>query len=206
MLLAAAFAGTSLPGQEPAAILKRVDDHYDHLRTLRARYVERYAGMGMDRSESGTLLLAKPGRMRWSYDTPVGKVFVLDGHYGWSYTPGDAQVQRVAAKRLDDLRSPLRFLLGQTHLAKELTGVVVTPAGTGFHIRGVPRGMEQRVRELALDVDASGEIQKLRLEELDGSATEFTFSDLTENAPIAAKEFTFAAPAGVAVVDGLPPV
>ncbi len=104
-------------------VLKRVDEHYNHLSSLRTRFTERYAGLGMDRSETGVLLLKKPGRMRWSYATPAGKVFVLDGKYAWSYTPGDAQVERSPAKQVDDLRSPLRFLLGHTQLKKELEGI-----------------------------------------------------------------------------------
>ena len=73
------------------AIVRKVDDHYNHLSSLRAHYSEHYSGMGMDRTEEGTLLLKKPGRMRWSYAQPVGKVFVLDGKFAWFYTPGDAQ-------------------------------------------------------------------------------------------------------------------
>src|SRR5271163_1317300 len=110
-----------------AALVKKVDDHYNHLSSLRARYTEHYAGMGLDRTESGTLVLKKPGRMRWSYDQPVGKVFVLDGKFGWFYTPGDSQASRVPAKQMDDLRSPLRFLLGHTQLQKELDSLTVTP-------------------------------------------------------------------------------
>ena len=146
-LLAGVLLGTPMlvAQDNSAAVIKRVDDHYNHLRSLRARYTEHYAGMGMDRTESGTLLLAKPGRMRWAYDTPVGKVFVLDGKYAWSYTPGDAQVERIAAKKLDDLRSPLRFLLGHTQLSKELDGLTVVPEAGGYRISGVPRGMAQRV-------------------------------------------------------------
>src|SRR5271167_472855 len=120
--------------QSQDAIARKVDEHYNHLSSLRAHYSERYSGMGMDRTEEGTLLLKKPGRMRWSYAAPVGKVFVLDGKFGWFYTPGDAQATRVPAKELDDLRSPLRFLLGHTQLQKELDGLTVTPAGSGFAI------------------------------------------------------------------------
>ena len=82
-------------------MIRKVDDHYNHLASLRAHYVEHYTGMGMDRAEEGTLLLKKPGRMRWSYAEPVGKVFVLDGKFAWFYTPGDAQATRVPAKQLD---------------------------------------------------------------------------------------------------------
>jgi outer membrane lipoprotein carrier protein len=187
-------------------VVRRVDDHYNHLKSLRARYTEHYTGMGMDRTESGTLELEKPGRMRWAYDAPAGKVFVLDGKYAWSYTPGDAQVARMEAKKLDDLRSPLRFLLGHTQLAKELDGLTVAPDADGFKISGVPRGMDQRVKMLTLDVDASGAIRTMRLEETDGAVTEFRFSGMQENLPLAAGEFVFHVPAAVGVVDGLPPV
>ncbi|MEO6909993.1 MAG: outer membrane lipoprotein carrier protein LolA [Edaphobacter sp.] len=192
--------------QDNAALIRKVDNHYNHLTSLRAHYTERYTGMGMDRTESGTLLLKKPGRMRWNYDTPVGKVFVLDGKYGWFYTPGDSQVQRIPAKELDDLRSPLRFLLGHTQLQKELDKLTVTPDGSGFRITGVPKGMEQRVKLLTLGVTATGTIERMRLEEISGSITEFIFSDIKENVPVKNQDFVFQVPAGVVVVNGLPPI
>ncbi len=187
-------------------ILRKVDDHYNHLSSLRAAYTEHYAGMGMDRTETGVLLLKKPGRMRWNYTTPVGKVFILDGKYGWFYTPGDNQATRIAAKRLDDLRSPLRFLLGHTQLERELDQLTVVPDGAGYRITGIPKGMAQRVKQLALTVTASGAIQTMRLEEIDGAITEFTFSAMQENLPVRDSEFAFTPPAGVAVVDGIAPI
>lgn len=189
-----------------AALIHKVDDHYNHLNSLRAHYVERYTGMGMDRTESGTLLLKKPGRMRWNYDKPPGKVFVLDGKYAWFYTPGDAQAQRIPAKQLDDLRSPLRFLLGHTQLQKELENLTVTPEGSGFRIAGVPKGMEQRIKLLTLVITPAGVIQQIRLEEIDGAVTEFTFTGIEENTPVKSSDFVFHPPAGVAVVNGLPPI
>ncbi|MEO8735066.1 MAG: outer membrane lipoprotein chaperone LolA [Edaphobacter sp.] len=206
VLLLFVCCATHLFAQDDAALIRKVDDHYNHLISLRAHYTERYAGMGMDRTESGTLLLKKPGRMRWSYDKPVGKVFVLDGKYAWFYTPGDAQAQRVPAKELDDLRSPLRFLLGHTQLKKELDNLTVTPVGAGFKITGVPKGMAERVKSLTLGVTATGIIEQMRLEEVDGAVTEFTFTGIEENVPMKNADFVFKAPAGVVVVNGLPPV
>ena len=192
--------------QDADALLRKVDDHYNRLSSLRAHYTERYAGMGLDRTESGTLLLKKPGRMRWSYDQPAGKLFVLDGKYAWFFTPGDDQVQRVPAKQLDDLRSPLRFLLGHTQLKKELGSLTVTQDSHGIHIAGVPIGMEQRIKVLTLDVTAAGAIQHMRLEELDGATTEFAFTLVEENIPARDSDFTFTPPKGVNVVDALPPI
>jgi outer membrane lipoprotein carrier protein len=206
-ILATAFCWAScLSAQDNDALVRKVDDHYNHLSSLRAHYSEHYSGMGMDRSEEGTLLLKKPGRMRWSYAAPVGKIFVLDGKFAWFYTPGDAQATRVPAKQLDDLRSPLRFLLGHTQLKKELDNLTVVPAGSGFRIAGVPKGMEQRVKLLTLGVTATGAIESMRLEEVDGVVTEFAFSEMQENVPVKDADFVFIAPAGVTVVDGLPPI
>ena len=195
-----------LSAQDNDAIVRKVDDHYNHLSSLRAHYTERYSGMGIDRSEEGTLLLKKPGRMRWSYAVPVGKVFVLDGKFAWFYTPGDTQATRVPAKELDDLRSPLRFLLGHTQLRKELDNLAVAPNGSGFQINGVPKGMEQRVKLLSIWVTATGVIERMRLEEVDGAVTEFAFSEILENMPLKDSDFVFVPPAGVTVVEGLPPI
>jgi outer membrane lipoprotein carrier protein len=193
-------------GQNADALLSKVDDHYNRLSSLKARYTEHYTGMGLDRTESGTLLLKKPGRMRWSYDQPAGKLFVLDGKYAWFYMPGDDQVQRVPAKQLDDLRSPLRFLLGHTQLKKELGSLTVTEDSKGIHIAGVPRGMEERIKVLTLDVTPAGAIQHMRLEELDGATTEFVFSQVEENVAARDSDFVFMPPKGVSVVDALPPI
>jgi outer membrane lipoprotein carrier protein len=189
------------------AILHKVDDHYNHLTSLSAHYQEHYTGMGMDRTEEGTLLLKKPGRMRWSYAQPAGKVFVLDGKYAWFYTPGDAQAQRIPAKKLDDLRSPLRFLLGHTELAKELDNLTLTLAApNSYTLSGTPKGMQQRLRSLALTVDTTGQIHTMRLEEVDGSVTNFTFTDLRENIPTRATDFTFTPPPGVTIITGAAPI
>jgi outer membrane lipoprotein carrier protein len=204
--VAPALPGIAACAQADTTLIRRVDDHYNHLTSLRAHYTEHYAGMGLDRTESGTLTLKKPGRMRWSYDSPPGKVFVLDGKFAWFYTPGDAQVTRAPAKQLDDLHSPLRFLLGHTQLAKELDQLTTAPDGSNFRITGVPKGMAQRVRLLTLVVSPIGEIQSMKIEEMDGAVTEFTFTGIEDNVAVKPSDFTFNPPPGVAIVDAQPPI
>ena len=200
-------AASPLGAQSAQALAKKVDAHYNALPSLQTRYTERYRGMGMDRTEAGTLLLRKPGRMRWSYDSPAGKVFVLDGKWAISYTPGDAQADRIPAKKLDDLRSPLRFLLGHTELAKELSGLSTMPGADGLVVlSGTPRGMDGRVRLLSLNVDAAGVIHAMRIDETDGAITDFSFTGMRENVPAPDSAFVFTAPPGVTVVDGAAPI
>jgi outer membrane lipoprotein carrier protein len=197
-------APTQVSAHELAA---RVDRHYDQLHSLKAGFREDYSGMGMTRSESGTLFLRKPGRMLWQYSTPAGKIFLLDGKYAWLYTKGDAQIQRVPAKELDDLRSPLRFLLGHTQLEKELTGLKLEGAANGlYRLSGMPKGQENRVTRLELTVTASGAISTLEVQEVDGAITRFTFTGEQPDALIPVEMFRFTPPAGVPVVDAMPPV
>jgi outer membrane lipoprotein carrier protein len=196
---------SAAPGVHEMA--QRVDRHYNQMHSLKSAFTENYEGMGLQRTERGTLLLAKPGRMRWDYSSPAGKVFVLDGKYAWFYKQGDPQVQRIEAKKLDDLRSPLRFLLGHTQLEKELANLSLAPTANGqYKLTGLPKGQENRVTRLQLTVTRDGEITGIEIEETDGAITSFAFTDEQTNAPIAASVFRFVPPAGVPVVDMLPPV
>jgi outer membrane lipoprotein carrier protein len=205
-VLLAAGAARAANASAGGAVLQRVDDHYNRLRSLRVEFTESYAGAGMQRQESGTLLLQKPGRMRWNYADPAGKVFLIDGKFGYSYTPGDAQAQRYPAKQLDDLRSPLRFLLGHAQLKKELANPTVVADGDGFRITGLPRGLGDRVTGVTLKVDREGRIQTIAWKENDGSQTEFRLSGEADNPTLPAGTFTFQAPPGVVVVRGLAPM
>jgi outer membrane lipoprotein carrier protein len=211
LLFAACCGGVSLAADSgsptAAEMAKRVDDRYNHLQSLKANFTEQYDGLGMHRSEAGVMMLRKPGRMRWEYQSTAGKVFVLDGKYAWFYSPGDTQVQRIAASQLDDLRSPLRFLLGHTKIESELEGLKISanPAG-GYTLIGVPKGQQKRIAKLTIEVSGAGAITGIQMDEVDGAQTRFAFSNEVPNAQIPESQFHFAPPAGVPVVDGLPPV
>ena len=208
-LLALLLFSVSIPAQEPTThdLAQRVDKHYNHLKTLKAEFTESYEGLGRTRTESGTLLLQKPGRMRWYYSRPPGKLFLLDGKYAWCYSKGDPQVQRIEAKKLDDLRSPLRFLLGHTQLEKEIDHLAATAAPNGnFSLTGVPHNQEKRIQRLTLTVTANGSITGIEIQETDGAITRFAFTGEQPNAPIPPSTFRFSPPAGIPVVNAIGPV
>src|SRR5215813_1094307 len=96
-----------LSAQNIHDLARAVDDHYNHLRTLQTDFTEIYKGDGMERTESGTLWLKKPRKMRWEYRSPKEKLFVSDGNEVWFYVPEDRQARKEAARKLEDLRSPL---------------------------------------------------------------------------------------------------
>ncbi len=209
-LLTCVFPANSQSAAPPDAahsLAHKVDLHYNQLHSLQAGFTESYEGLGIRLSESGTLQLLKPGRMRWDYNSPAGKLCLIDGRYAWFYSRGDSQVQRIPAGQLNDLRSPLRFLLGHTKLEKEISNLSLA-AGPGglFTLTGQPKGQEKRVARLTLTVTAEGIITGIEIEETDGALTRFAFSGEVPNKPIPPQTFHFTPPPGVPVVDALPPV
>lgn len=201
-----------LPAQLPAqtdvhAIAEKVDQRYNHMQTLQARFSETYSGAGMKRTESGTLELKKPGRMRWDYSEPRPKMFLTDGSTAWFYVPGERQARRAPVKQIEDLRSPLRYLLGKSKLEKEFIGLTVVsdakPLNAGdIVLRGVPKGMQERVSQTLLEVTPDGLIARIVVEEMDGSVTEFRFLQQKENVQVSDQRFKFTPPPGVEVVQG----
>ena len=199
------------------AIAQAVDEHYNHLRSLQAEFTEIYRGSGMERTEAGTLWLSKsgralgglkkPGKMRWEYRSPREKLFVSDGKDAWFYVPGDRQVRKTEARKLDDIRSPLAFLLGKSKLEKELQGLSLAPDVAPLEVRdvvlrGVPQALADRVSEIMLEVTPEHRIARIVIDEVDGSETEYRFSDQKENVGIAEKRFQFSPPAGIETIEG----
>ena len=179
-----------------------VDDHYNHLKTFKAEFTEIYQGDGVSRTESGTLWLKKPGRMRWEYRTPREKLFLIDSENAYFYVTGDRQARKTPVKNLDDIRSPLRYLLGKTKLEKELEGLSlapdVAPIQTGdVVLRGLPKGMKDRVSSVILEVSPEHQLRRIVLHGVDGTVTDFRFSQMEENVPVQDSLFRFVPPPGV---------
>lgn len=193
--------------QDIHQLAQAVDNHYNHLRSLQSDFIEIYRGDGPERVESGTLWLKKPRKMRWEYRSPKEKLFISDGEVVWFYMPEERQVRKTTLKKLDDLRSPLAFLLGKTKLEKELTGLskVVEDApldARDMLLRGVPTGMAGQVSEVQLEITPSDQIIRIVLMDADGAETEFRFASWKENVEMSDRRFQFTPPAGVETVEG----
>ena len=209
-LLILGWNWSRLDGAAPShvkAVAAAVDAHYNHLHSLEAEFTEVYRGSGMDRTESGTLWLKKPGKMRWEYRSPKEKLFVSNGKDAWFYVPDDRQARKESAKKLEDVRSPLAFLLGKTKLEKELRGLSLAPdieplTGGNVVLRGVPTALADQINEIALEVTPESHIARLIIQGVDGATTEYRFTNQKEDVTIADGRFDFKAPAGTEVVEG----
>lgn len=191
---------------ELSQITSRVDRRYNHLSTMKAQFQESYSGAGLSRNESGELWLQKPGKMRWQYEKPTSKLFIVDGKTAFFYVPSERQARRMPAKKLEDFRSPIRYLLGHTKLQSEFNHLSISPEppqqSGDVVLEGVPKGMEDRVQRVLLEITPASQISRIQIEELDGSITTFLFRDIQENVAVAPDLFHFVPPQGVEVVEG----
>ncbi len=113
------------------SLLHGVEARYNHAKTLEVLFNENYTGQGQPRqSESGRLTLRKPGRMRWDYTTPSGKLFLSDGKQVYLYNPDLHRVERMPLKESEDMRAPLAFLLGKLDFHKEFRDFQMKPEGS----------------------------------------------------------------------------
>jgi outer membrane lipoprotein carrier protein len=187
-------------------VAQAVDQHYDRLHSLEADFTEIYQGGGIERTESGTLWLKKPGKMSWEYRSPEEKLFVSDGKDAWLYLPVEKQARKSSLRKLGDLRSPLAFLLGKTKLEKELDGLSFAPdvqtwKAENSILRGVPRGMEDRVSQVLLEITPEHRIARIMIHGVDDSITEYRFSNQKEDVQIPDSKFRFVAPAGTETIE-----
>jgi outer membrane lipoprotein carrier protein len=200
----ALFAQEKSP--ELAKLAAKIDRHYNELKSMRAQFSESYHGTGTSKAESGILWLKQPGKMRWEYQQPREKLFISDGKTAWFYVPGEQQARKAPVSKIDDIRSPLRFLLGKTKLLKEFRELGFAPNIKSENpgdlvLRGAPKGMEDRVSLVVLEVTPDGRIDRIMLEEVDGAITDFRFTEETENIQVSENLFKFNPPEGVQVVD-----
>ena len=209
LAIAALFLSSALPHAAPAGVgslARAVDDHYNHLKSFKAAFTEIYQGPGISRTESGTLWLKKPGRMRWEYHVPREKLFLIDSSHAYFYVTGERQARKTPLKNLDDIRSPLRYLLGKTKLEKELEGLSFAPDLTstqpgGVVLRGVPKALKDQVSSVVLEISPEHEIRRILIYGVDGATTDFRFSQIEENVPVPDSLFRFAPPPGVETLE-----
>jgi len=207
VLVVSAFAGDAgLDG-----LLKGVETRYNRANTLQVLFHEEYTPPGPGggparRSESGRLMLQKPGRMRWDYSQPQGKLFVSDGKFMWLYTPagpsGHPRAEKMKLQESDDMRAPLAFLLGKLNFAKEFRNLHARPEGTGTRILAEPKTDNLPYSAVEFVVTAEHRIREVKVTGFDNSILDFTFDEEILNPPLDGKLFQFQAPPEAEVVEG----
>ena len=185
------------------ALLKGIEQRYNRAKTLQVQFNESYSVQGRARkSESGALTLRKPGRMRWDYSAPAGKLFLSDGHDVYLYTPDAHRVEKMKLKESEDMRAPLAFLLGKLDFSKEFRDFDVKPEGANLVVMAKAKTDKLPYERIEMLVTPEYQIQRLVITGQDQSILTFKFNQEKLNPSVDNAEFKFQMPAGATLVAG----
>lgn len=194
-----ALLTVSAPSADLRALISSVERRYNSARTMEAAFEQSYLAQGRRRVERGTLSLRKPGRMRWEYTNPAGKLFIADGKFVWMYSPATGKAERAKLKASDDERAPLAFLLGKLDFSRLFRDFELIESGGATVIRALPKSDKVPYTSVEFAVSVQGEIRRLKVANGDGSVTEYAFTNQALNGAVDDAKFRFVPPPGVPV-------
>ena len=198
--------GQPAPAGTAEELAARIQQRYDGIRDFEGTFTQSYEGgvLRVKTSESGTVAIKRPGKMRWVYIKPERKEFVSDGVRIYSYMPADKQVIVGTLPTGPSQTTPALFLAGRGHLVRDFTASFTELPATATGLRGlrlVPKRPDPELEWLTLGVDpATSQIRYLVASDGQGGRSTFTFSNLKENQNLSDKLFAFQIPRGVDVI------
>ena len=212
------FVAIATSVRDNSSIIRAIEARYNHASKLKATFYEQYSdGKGGGSAESGTVYFSKPGRMRWEYESPEQKLFIVDGTNVWFYVPADHTASRAKIGESSDWRTPLAFLTGKTNLGRLCRNLeIVEPKSNGNAsenptkpgntvLRCVPRldsgDAGEQIRDVLLEADPEARLVRIVIRQPGNLTTEFRFKDWEENPSVPEIKFHFIPPAGVTIVE-----
>ena len=194
-----------LAGGTPTAEtrLNALQTRYDAIDDLRASFVQHSftASLGREEVARGQVIVQRPGKIRWSYDPPDGRVIVLDGETLRIYSPEDGQLQIAALQPGTVSPTALDFLMGQGRLAEDFTAELVAAERAEVGLRLVPRA-DASFESLVFWLDPkTHELRESVLVDLFGNRTRLELRDATSNAGVRGAEFKIDVPDDTEIID-----
>lgn len=217
LVLGTLFSG-STRANTAGDIARAIEVRYHGAQKLKATFFQSYSdGKGGGSAESGTVYFSKPGRMRWEYESPEQKLFIVDGTNVWFYVPADHTASRAKIGESSDWRTPLAFLTGKTNLGRLCRNVEIVDPKSGGNssenqsepentmLRCIPRvdsgGAAAQIRCVLLEADPEARLVRIVIQQPGNLTTEFRFKNWEENPSVPEIKFHFIPPAGVTIVD-----
>jgi len=200
-LVALSFAQTA---QEVAL---RIENTLRSYQSLQANFEQLYysATVSTPLHEKGKLYFKKPNLMRWEYQDPEEKVFLIKDDFFWDYNKEEKQLIKYDLSRGEQNTEVLFLLSGQVALldnySVELNPFPTENANT-IQLKLTPKDEEGADTFLLLEIDEKKWfIQKLISFDWAGNKTEFRFSRIKTNINLPNKIFELRVPSDVEIIE-----
>lgn len=210
-VLSVAFAGVRRgQAQGPVTadvVAARVQAFYEQTRTVQARFQQHFWNRVYQRTQSSTgrVAIQRPGRIRFDYDQPSGKVLVSNRDQWTMYEPGDdgGPGQYARGSSAAASQSAFGFLMGTADLGRfrrSLREATSTAPSHTDALELIPRRPDPHYRRVIVYVDnqpaSAGVVRRVSIEDSDGNWNRFDFLDVRFNRELDAGLFDFTPPAG----------
>jgi outer membrane lipoprotein-sorting protein len=176
LALGNAAAGAAEPA-DPWAVLAKARESMQQAGPQLWSFTQTYLPTGFDRGEeeSGRVALDLPKCVRWDYDDPYPKSFLLCNEKLWSWNAGEPAGH---VYDLDEAQPGLDLLLlAVGDLAQRYTAKTQA-AGGATRVLLVPKaGGEHVLRDAAILVGGDGRVRELTYRDAEGNRTTFRFGD-----------------------------
>ena len=201
-LLLAAAAGLSAAEPSVDDILAGVEARYTGP-GFSARFFQESTLKAMDITDTaeGTILIKRPGMMRWEYERPDPQLIITDGEMLWIYRPQDRQVMIGDAPNYFGGGKGAGFLSDVKGVRDDFI-VVPGPSDETYHVIELfPKENQYNVDAIRLFISRDRfEIVKVVTENRFGDETRLRFSDLTFGLNPDDSRFRFDIPPGTDVL------
>lgn len=205
----AAAQGDAGTDDQARQVALSVQAFYDQTKSVEAEFHQTYYNRLYDRYDrsQGTVKFQKPGKMRWDYAAPNGKVIVSNGKQLSIYEPGeDKEPGQVFERALgaNELPQALSFLTGGGKLVDEFTFRLLDAKQQGFSagyvLELLPRTKSPHYERLLFYVDNDpkrvGLVHRVLIVDASGNRNRLDFKTPKFNRPIEAKVFNWVPPKG----------
>jgi len=194
---------------QAAQVAATVQSFYDQTKDLSAHFQQTYFNKIYSRTErsQGQVVFKKPGKMRWDYEKPNGKVIVADGKKLLVYEPGqEGEPNQILEQQMGNaqLSNAMAFLMGTGRLADDFSFRELDPTHKQYPGGAVlelqPRKPTPHYARIvfyvSFDPQTRGLVQRIVIIDHNGNRNRFDFSKLKFNGQVPDSRFQFKPPAG----------
>lgn len=194
---------------EVRGLVERLQSFYEKTADFRADFRQEYTYRAFKRTQvsTGKVIFRKPtttspAMMRWEYEKPSPKTFVLVGDRILAHD-AEAKVVTIASISTSQLSVSVTFLFGVGKLVDEFSIVERTcERCAGRELELTPLVADVRFRQILFEVnEGSGQVLRSTVVDPDGSQNVIRFSHLEPNIGVEEAQFRLAVPPGTQVQD-----
>lgn len=188
------------------SVIDGVQKKYEEISSFHASFTQASEVKALNKTQisEGEVWFKKPGKMRWSFDTPNKDQIVSDGKTLWFYDEEEQQVIETPIAQVSETQSTTTLLSGLGNI-KELFNASFTQPGDiipngGYLVDLVPRG-EEEYNKVTISVDKNDMmVNTIYLYDPFGNLTTVKLADIKTNGTVSDSLFDFKAPQGTEVV------